>query len=231
MPAKVLIVEDEDALVTLLTYNLESEGYAVVAARSGSEALVVVAEEQPDLVILDWMLPGLTGIEICRQIRARPKTKALPIIMLTARGEEGDRVRGLATGADDYVVKPFSVSELVARVHALLRRAAPERIADVLEANGLKMDRSAHRVTRYGRDVNLGPTEYRLLELFLENVGRVLSRTQLLDGAWGRTAEVDERTVDVHVGRLRKSIVRGNEPDPIRTVRGAGYTLDDARTA
>ena len=227
MPAKVLIVEDEEALVTLLTYNLEAEGYQVVTSRTGAEALVVVAEENPDLVVLDWMLPGLAGIEICRQIRAKPKTKSLPVIMLTARGEEGDRIRGLATGADDYVVKPFSVSELVARIRALLRRSAPERIADILEANGLRMDRAAHRVTRYGRDVNLGPTEYRLLELFLENVGRVLSRSQLLDGAWGRTADVDERTVDVHVGRLRKSIVRGNEPDPIRTVRGAGYTFDD----
>lgn len=226
MPAKVLIVEDEDALVTLLSYNLEAGGYNVAVTRSGSDALMVIDEENPDLVILDWMLPGVTGIEICRQIRGRTKTKALPIIMLTARGEEGDRIRGLATGADDYVVKPFSVTELMARVKALLRRSSPKRIADVLEGNGLKLDRSAHRATRFGREVNLGPTEYRILELFMESAGRVLSRSQLLDNVWGRTAEIDERTVDVHVGRLRKSIVRGNESDPIRTVRGAGYVFD-----
>lgn len=228
MPAKVLIVEDEDSLVTLLSYNLQSEGYTVVHTPSGTDAMMMMHEERPDIVILDWMLPGLAGIEICRQIRARPETKALPVIMLTARGEEGDRIRGLQTGADDYVVKPFSVSELVARVKALLRRASPERIADVLEGNGLKLDRIAHRVTRFGREVNVGPTEYRLLEQFMENMGRVLSRSQLLDGTWGRDSDVDERTVDVHVGRLRKAIVRGSEIDPIRTVRGAGYVFDNA---
>ncbi len=228
MPAKVLIVEDEDSLVTLLSYNLQSEGYTVVHTPSGTDAMMMMQEERPDIVILDWMLPGLAGIEICRQIRARPETKALPVIMLTARGEEGDRIRGLQTGADDYVVKPFSVSELVARVKALLRRASPERIADVLEGNGIKLDRVAHRVTRFGREVNVGPTEYRLLEQFMENIGRVLSRSQLLDGTWGRDSEVDERTVDVHVGRLRKAIVRGAETDPIRTVRGAGYVFDDS---
>ena len=226
MPAKVLIVEDEEAIVTLLTYNLEAAGFDVAVTKSGADALVVIEEENPDLVILDWMLPGLAGIEVCRQIRVRQKTKALPVIMLTARGEEGDRIRGLSVGADDYVVKPFSVTELMARVKALLRRSSPERIADQLEGNGLRIDRTAHRVTRYGREINLGPTEYRLLELFMENPGRVLSRSQLLDGVWGRTSEVDERTVDVHVGRLRKSIVRGNEPDPVRTVRGAGYVFD-----
>lgn len=226
MAAKIMIVEDEDALVTLLTYNLEQQGFDVVCTKTGSEALLLAEEEGPDLIILDWMLPGLTGIEICRQIRARPKTKSIPVIMLTARGEEADRVRGLSTGADDYIVKPFSVAELMARVTALLRRIAPGRVADVLEGNGVKMDRVAHRVTRFGREINVGPTEYRLLELFLENVGRVLSRAQLLDGAWGRAAEVDERTVDVHVGRLRKAIIRGNDPDPIRTVRGAGYVFD-----
>jgi two-component system phosphate regulon response regulator PhoB len=230
MPPKVLIVEDEDSLVTLLSYNLQAEGYTVVHAPTGGDAMIVVKEERPDIVILDWMLPGLSGIEICRQIRARSETKALPIIMLTARGEEGDRVRGLQTGADDYVVKPFSVSELVARVKALLRRSSPERIADVLEGNGIKLDRAAHRVTRFGREVNIGPTEYKLLEQFMENMGRVLSRSQLLDGTWGRDDEVDERTVDVHVGRLRKSIVRGSEADPIRTVRGAGYVFDDKPT-
>ncbi len=227
MPAKVLIVEDEDSLVTLLSYNLQSEGYTVVHTPSGTDAMMMMQEERPDIVILDWMLPGLAGIEICRQIRARPETKALPVIMLTARGEEGDRIRGLQTGADDYVVKPFSVSELVARVKALLRRASPERIADVLEGNGIKLDRIAHRVTRFGREINVGPTEYRLLEQFMENMGRVLSRSQLLDGTWGRDSDVDERTVDVHVGRLRKAIVRGSEVDPIRTVRGAGYVFDD----
>ncbi|HEX5666601.1 MAG: phosphate regulon transcriptional regulator PhoB [Hyphomicrobium sp.] len=228
MPAKVLIVEDEDSLVTLLSYNLQSEGYTVVHTPSGTDAVMMMQEERPDIVILDWMLPGLAGIEICRQIRARPDTKGLPVIMLTARGEEGDRIRGLQTGADDYVVKPFSVSELVARVKALLRRASPERIADILEGNGIKLDRVAHRVTRFGREVNVGPTEYRLLEQFMENIGRVLSRSQLLDGTWGRDSEVDERTVDVHVGRLRKAIVRGAETDPIRTVRGAGYVFDDS---
>lgn len=228
MPAKVLIVEDEDSLVTLLSYNLQSEGYTVVHTPSGTDAVMMMQEERPDIVILDWMLPGLAGIEICRQIRARPDTKGLPVIMLTARGEEGDRIRGLQTGADDYVVKPFSVSELVARVKALLRRASPERIADILEGNGIKLDRVAHRVTRFGREVNVGPTEYRLLEQFMENIGRVLSRSQLLDGTWGRDSEVDERTVDVHVGRLRKAIVRGAETDPIRTVRGAGYVFDNS---
>jgi two-component system, OmpR family, phosphate regulon response regulator PhoB len=226
MPAKVLIVEDEESLVTLLTYNLQVEGYTVVQTASGSDAMMLIQEERPDLVILDWMLPGVAGIEICRQIRARSETRGLPVIMLTARGEEGDRIRGLQTGADDYVVKPFSVSELVARVKALLRRGSPERIADVLMGNGIKLDRVAHRVTRFGREVNVGPTEYRLLEQFMENTGRVLSRSQLLDGTWGRDSDVDERTVDVHVGRLRKAIVRGMEQDPIRTVRGAGYVFD-----
>ncbi len=226
MPAKIAVIEDEDAIVTLLTYNLERAGYVVVSTKSGSEALFLIEEHQPDLVILDWMLPGLAGIEICRQIRTRARTKSLPVIMLTARGEEGDRIRGLTVGADDYVTKPFSVTELLARVKGLLRRMSPERVSDILEGNGLAIDRAAHRVTRAGRDLNLGPTEYRLLELFMENAGRVLSRSQLLDGVWGNSSEVDERTVDVHVGRLRKAIVRGSEPDPIRTVRGAGYVFD-----
>lgn len=225
--AKILIVEDEDPLVTLLTYNLEAEGYEVAATKSGDDAIVSVKDEQPDLVILDWMLPGLSGIEICRQIRSSTVTKALPVIMLTARGEEGDRLRGLATGADDYIVKPFSVAELLARVKALLRRSSPEKAADVLERSGINLDRQAHRVTRGSREINLGPTEYRLLEFFMQRAGRVLSRSQLLDNVWGRTSEVDERTVDVHVGRLRKAIVRGNEIDPIRTVRGSGYIFDE----
>ncbi len=226
MPAKVVIVEDEDPIITLLTYNLERAGFAVVSTKSGSEAALLIEEQQPDLVILDWMLPGLAGIEVCRQIRSRPQTKSVPIIMLTARGEEGDKVRGLSVGADDYVVKPFSVTELMARVKSLLRRSSPERIAETLDGNGILMDRAAHRVSRFGRPLVLGPTEYRLLELFMENAGRVLSRSQLLDGVWGNTSEVDERTVDVHVGRLRKAVVRGNEHDPIRTVRGAGYVFD-----
>jgi two-component system, OmpR family, phosphate regulon response regulator PhoB len=227
MTAKVLIVEDEDAIVTLLTYNLEAAGYGVATSKSGDDAVHAVRDERPDLVILDWMLPGLSGIEICRQIRASLDTRALPIIMLTARGEEADRLRGLQTGADDYMVKPFSVAELLARVQALLRRATPEKTADVLERGGIALDRQAHRVTRGLRTINVGPTEYRLLEFFMERAGRVLSREQLLDSVWGRSAEIDERTVDVHVGRLRKAIVRGNEPDPIRTVRGAGYIFDE----
>lgn len=227
MLAKIMIVEDEDPLVTLLTYNLEAEGFAVVAAKSGDDALVVMEEERPDLIILDWMLPGLSGIEICRQIRAGTTTRALPIIMLTARGEETDRLRGLSTGADDYIVKPFSVAELMARVKALLRRAAPEKTADILERSGIVLDRQAHRVSRGPREIALGPTEYRLLEFFMQRAGRVLSRSQLLDNVWGRTSEVDERTVDVHVGRLRKAIVRGAEVDPIRTVRGSGYIFDE----
>lgn len=224
---KIMIVEDEAALVTLLTYNFESEGYQAVVAKSGDEAMLLIKEERPDLVVLDWMLPGLAGIEVCRQIRASPDTKALPVIMLTARGEEADRLRGLTTGADDYMVKPFSVAELMARVKALLRRASPDSTADVLSRAGIMLDRNAHRVTRGPREVQLGPTEYRLLEFFMQRTGRVLSRSQLLDNVWGRDAEVDERTVDVHVGRLRKAIVRGDEADPIRTVRGAGYVFDD----
>ncbi len=227
MPAKILIIEDEEALVTLLAYNLEANGYEVASTRSGEDAIVTVKDEHPDLIILDWMLPGMSGIEICRQVRASADTRALPIIMLTARGEEGDRLRGLATGADDYVVKPFSVAELLARVKALLRRASPEKTADVLERGGILLDRQAHRVKRGAREINLGPTEYRLLECFMQSAGRVLSRAQLLDNVWGRTADVDERTVDVHVGRLRKAIVRSSEPDPIRTVRGAGYIFDE----
>jgi len=173
------------------------------------------------------MLPGLSGIELCRRLRAQPETRQLPIIMLTARGEESERIRGLATGADDYIVKPFSVPELVARVSALLRRAAPERIADVLSFGEVAIDREKKRVSRAGRTVDLGPTEYRLLEFLMERPGRVFSREQLLDGVWGSDVYIDERTVDVHVGRLRKSLNRGDEPDPIRTVRGSGYALND----
>jgi two-component system, OmpR family, phosphate regulon response regulator PhoB len=227
MSPRILIVEDEEALTLLLRYNLEAEGYEVETVARGDEADLILKEHVPDLVILDWMLPGLSGIELCRRLRAQPQTKQLPIIMLTARGEESERVRGLATGADDYVVKPFSVPELNARVRALLRRALPERLADVLSFGDLEVDREKRRVSRAGRPVELGPTEYRLLEFLMERPGRVFSREQLLDGVWGSEIYIDERTVDVHVGRLRKALNRGQETDPIRTVRGAGYALDD----
>jgi len=227
MKAAILIVEDEEALTEVLRYNLEADGYEVATVARGDEADLLLKEKSPDLVILDWMLPGLSGIELCRRLRARPETKQLPIIMLTARGEESERVRGLATGADDYIVKPFSVPELSARVRALLRRALPERVADVLAFGDLEVDREKKRVSRAGRAIDLGPTEYRLLEFLMERPGRVFSREQLLDGVWGSEIYIDERTVDVHVGRLRKALNRGHAVDPIRTVRGAGYSLDD----
>jgi two-component system, OmpR family, phosphate regulon response regulator PhoB len=227
MKANILIIEDEEALSLLLRYNLEAEGYAVETVVRGDEADLLLKEHAPDLVILDWMLPGLSGIELCRRLRARAETKRLPIIMLTARGEESERVRGLATGADDYIVKPFSVPELSARVRALLRRALPERVADVLSFGDLEVDREKRRVSRAGRAIDLGPTEYRLLEFLMERPGRVFSREQLLNGVWGSQIYIDERTVDVHVGRLRKALNRGHATDPIRTVRGAGYALDD----
>jgi two-component system phosphate regulon response regulator PhoB len=224
---RILIVEDEEALTLLLRYNLEAAGYDVDTVARGDEADVRFKERPPDLVVLDWMLPGLSGIELCRRLRARPDTRQLPIIMLTARGEESERVRGLSTGADDYIVKPFSVPELLARVAALLRRSSPERIADVLAFGELELDREKKRVSRSGRAIDLGPTEFRLLEFLMERPGRVFSREQLLDGVWGRDVYIDERTVDVHVGRLRKALNRGYANDPIRTVRGAGYALDD----
>ena len=224
---RILVVEDEAALSLLLTYNLESEGYAVARAERGDDAEVMLAELAPDLVILDWMLPGVSGFELCRRMRARDATRDLPVIMLTARGEESERVRGLSIGADVYVVKPFSVPELMARVRSLLRRARPERIAGRLQAGELMLDRTARRVRRGERDIHLGPTEFRLLEHLMEKPGRVFSRAQLLDSVWGDAAEIDERTVDVHVGRLRKAIVRGRERDPLRTVRGAGYSFDE----
>jgi two-component system phosphate regulon response regulator PhoB len=227
MNPRILIVEDEEALTLLLRYNLEAAGYDVETVARGDEADVRLREGNPDLVILDWMLPGLSGIELCRRLRARPDTRQLPIIMLTARGEESERIRGLTTGADDYVVKPFSVPELVARVSALLRRASPERVADVLSFGDIEIDREKKRVSRSGRAVDLGPTEYRLLEFFMERPGRVFTREQLLDGVWGSDIYIDERTVDVHVGRLRKALNLGHASDPIRTVRGAGYALDD----
>jgi two-component system phosphate regulon response regulator PhoB len=230
MPAKIIFVEDEFSLAELLKYNLLSEGYEVVHASDGEEAELLLSEEDFDLAILDWMLPKVSGIELCRRLRNRSETQSLPIILLTARGEEADRVRGLTTGADDYITKPFSVQELMARIKALLRRSVPERVSDVLVSGEITMDRSAHKVMRGAREVRLGPTEYKLLEVFLESQKRVLSRGQLLDRVWGQSAEIDERTVDVHIGRLRKSLVRGNDSDPIRTVRGAGYVFDGRET-
>ena len=222
----ILVVEDEIALAELIRYNLEAEGFRTTVAPDGEEAEVLVAEDIFDLIVLDWMLPGISGLELCRRLRRGEATRALPVLMLTARGEEGDRIRGLATGADDYVVKPFSVPEMMARVKALLRRAAPQRVTDTLQRGDVVLDRAAHRVMRRTREVRLGPTEFKLLEFFMENAGRVLSRQQLLDGVWGRDAFIDGRTVDVHVGRLRKALIRGADSDPIRTVRGAGYVFD-----
>jgi two-component system, OmpR family, phosphate regulon response regulator PhoB len=227
MNAKVLIVEDEEPLALLLQYNLEAEGFRVTLSNRGDDAEVAISEDPPDLVILDWMLPGLSGIELCRRLRSGKTSRSIPILMLTARGEEQDRIRGLTTGADDYVVKPFSVPELMARVRAILRRANPERLAQTLEVEDIELDRESYRVTRGGREVRLGPTEFKLLEFMMESPGRVFTRTQLLDGVWGRDVYVDERTVDVHIGRLRKAINRGREKDPIRTVRGAGYALGE----
>jgi two-component system, OmpR family, phosphate regulon response regulator PhoB len=224
---RILVVEDESSLALLLVYNLEAEGFIVEHVDRGDEAELRLAEAPPDLVILDWMLPGVSGLEICRRLRARDDTRDMPIIMLTARGEESERVRGLSVGADDYVVKPFSTPELMARVHALLRRARPERVASRLTAGDIDLDRETRRVKRGGREIHLGPTEFRLLEYFMEKPGRVFTRAQLLDSVWGMSAEIDERTVDVHVGRLRKALIRSREKDPIRTVRGAGYSFDE----
>ncbi|MFE1602715.1 phosphate regulon transcriptional regulator PhoB [Methylobacterium sp. ID0610] len=227
MSTRILIVEDEEPLTLLLRYNLEAEGFEVDSVMRGDEADIRLREQIPDLVLLDWMVPGLSGIELCRRIRARRETERLPIIMLTARGEEGDRVRGLATGADDYIVKPFSVPELLARVRALLRRAKPAHVAHLLVAGDIELDRVSHRVRREGRELHLGPTEFKLLEFLMQSPGRVFSREQLLDGVWGHDVYIDERTVDVHIGRLRKAINRPRRPDPIRTVRGSGYSFDE----
>jgi two-component system phosphate regulon response regulator PhoB len=224
----ILIVEDEAALVTMLRYNLEREGFAVCAASDGEEALVQIAERKPDVVLLDWMLPLVSGIEVCRQIRRAPASRSLPIVMLTARGEEGDRVRGLNSGADDYVVKPFSPAELIARLRAVMRRAQPTSAEEVLRFADLAVDLVAHRVTRDGRPIHLGPTEFRLLRFLMQHPGRVFSREQLLDQVWGHDVYVEARTVDVHIRRLRKAINVGGVTDLVRTVRGAGYALDDA---
>ncbi|MEL6551274.1 MAG: phosphate regulon transcriptional regulator PhoB [Pseudomonadota bacterium] len=221
----VLLVEDEPAQRAVLSYNLESEGYRVIEAENGEEALLLVDEDKPDVVVLDWMLPNVSGIEVCRQLKMRKETRALPIIMLSARTEEVDKIRGLETGADDYVTKPYSVLELMARVKAQLRRARPGATGERLHFEDITLDTEHHRVSRAGRDVKLGPTEFRLLTTFMEKPGRVWSREQLLDRVWGREIYVDTRTVDVHIGRLRKALCKDGGDDPVRTVRGAGYAL------
>lgn len=226
MTPHILVVEDEAALVELLRYNLEEEGFRVSDAADGEAALAAVAEDKPDLIVLDLMLPLVSGLEICRQLRRRPETRGLPIIMLTARGEESDRIRGLDSGADDYVTKPFSPSELVARVRAVLRRARPALAQDSLGYGELVMDLATRRVTREGRAIHLSPTEFRLLQHFMEHPGRVFSREQLLDAVWGLDAEVEPRTVDAHIRRLRKALNDGGKADLIRTERAAGYALD-----
>lgn len=226
MNPHVLVVEDEDALATLLQYNLEKEGYQVSAAADGEEALIQAEENTPDLVLVDWMLPKVSGIEVCRRLRSRQETANVPIIMLTARGEETDRVRGLDTGADDYIVKPFSMTELFARIRAVLRRIRPGLAEDIIKAGDITMDRVAHRVKRAEREIHLGPTEFRLLDYLMQHPGRVFSREQLLDAVWGADVYVEARTVDVHVGRLRKALNNKDERDPIRTVRSAGYSFD-----
>lgn len=222
---KVLLVDDEPAQREVIAYNLKAEGFDVVEAGDGEEALLLVNEEAPDIIILDWMMPRLSGIEVCRRLKMRAETQKLPVIMLSARGEEVDRVRGLETGADDYVIKPFSVLELVARVRVQLRRVRPSSLGEVLSWGDIRVDTETFRVHRGDQIVRLGPTEFRLLSTLIEKPGRVLSREQLLDRVWGRDIYVDTRTVDVHVGRLRKALCQFGHEDPIRTVRGAGYAL------
>jgi two-component system phosphate regulon response regulator PhoB len=222
---RVLVVEDEPAQREVLAYNLEAEGFKVARAETGDEALLLVEEETPDLIVLDWMLPGVSGIEVCRRVKSKTETRGIPIIMLSARSEEVDRVRGLETGADDYVIKPYSVVELMARVRSQLRRTRPTTVGQRLEFQDIVLDSETHRVTRGEAHLKLGPTEFRLLSTFMEKPGRVWSREQLLDRVWGRDIYVDTRTVDVHIGRLRKALTVQGHDDPIRTVRGAGYAL------
>lgn len=221
----ILVVDDEESLREMLIYNLESEGYRTTSAENGEAGLLAVAEDPPDVIILDWMMPRLSGIEVCRQLKIRPDTRAIPVILLSARSEDVDKVRGLETGADDYVVKPYSVSELMARVRAQLRRVRPTTVGQMLQFEDIVLDAETHKVTRNDAAVRLGPTEFRLLATFMEKPGRVWSRDQLLDRVWGRDVYVDTRTVDVHVGRLRKALAEHGESDPLRTVRGAGYAL------
>ena len=222
----ILVVEDEVPLLTLLRYNLEKQGFKVDEAGDGEEALLRVAEGRPDLVLLDWMLPAISGIEVCRQLRRRPGTRDLPIIMVTARTEDQDAVRALDTGADDYISKPFAMDSLMARIRALLRRSGAVATRGVLSWRDLVLDQDAHRVSRAGRPLHLGPTEYRLLEFLMQHPGRVFSREQVLDAVWGRDIHVEPRTVDVHIRRLRKAVNGPGEEDVIRTVRSAGYALD-----
>jgi two-component system phosphate regulon response regulator PhoB len=226
MTPYILVVEDEDALAALLQYNLDKEGYRVAIATDGEEALMQIDEQMPDLVVLDWMLPKVSGVEVCRRLRARAETRSLPVIMLTARGEETDRIRGLDTGADDYVVKPFSMSELAARIRAVLRRIRPGLAEDRLHHGDIVVDRVAHRVRRADKEIHLGPTEFRLLDYLMQHPGRVFSREQLLNAVWGSDVYVEARTVDVHIGRLRKALNQSVDDDPIRTVRSAGYSLE-----
>ena len=226
MKPSILLVEDEVPLVTMLTYNLEKAGFEVRSALDGEEAMLMLAERQPDLVVLDWMIPKISGLEVCRQIRRGKATQRMPVIMLTARSEEDDRLRGLETGADDYVTKPFSPQELIARIRAVLRRARPATGVDELSFADVRMDLAAHRVTRADREIHLGPTEFRLLRHFMENPGRVYSREQILDAVWGQDSYIEPRTVDVHIRRLRKAINGEGLADLIRTVRAAGYALD-----
>jgi two-component system phosphate regulon response regulator PhoB len=221
----VLLVEDEPAQREVLSYNLEAEGFRVVQAVDGEEAMMMVDEAMPDIIVLDWMLPNVSGIEVCRRLKMNPETRGVAIIMLSARAEEVDRVRGLETGADDYVIKPYSVVELMARVRAQLRRTRPSTVGLVLEFADIRLDTETHRVFRADKVLKLGPTEFRLLTTFMEKPGRVWSREQLLDRVWGRDIYVDTRTVDVHIGRLRKALMQHGGDDPLRTVRGAGYAL------
>jgi len=222
----VLVVDDEPAQRALLSYNLEAAGFRVATAGDGEEAMLVIAEEAPDVILLDWMLPRLSGIEVCRQIKARPEARDTAVIMVSARSEEGDRIRGLETGADDYITKPYSINELLARVRANLRRVRPAQSGRVLDVGGVRLDPEAHRVHRNGQELHLGPTEFRLLAALMEKAGRVWSREALLDRVWGRDIYVDTRTVDVHIGRLRKALCAHGGDDPIRTVRGAGYAME-----
>jgi two-component system phosphate regulon response regulator PhoB len=221
----ILIIEDEPAQREVLSYNLNAEGYRVTLAENGEQGLLMVEEDTPDVIVLDWMLPHVSGIEICRQLKTRGDTRLIPIIMLSARSEEVDKVRGLETGADDYVVKPYAVVELMARVRTQLRRVRPSKVGQVLKFDDITLNSETHRVTRDDILLKLGPTEFRLLATFMEKPGRVLSRDQLLDQVWGRDVYVDTRTVDVHVGRLRKMLTQHGGDDPLRTVRGAGYAL------
>ncbi|WP_298935472.1 phosphate regulon transcriptional regulator PhoB [uncultured Ruegeria sp.] len=221
----VLVVEDELAQREVLAYNLEAEGFRVSKAASGDEAMLLVDEESPDIIVLDWMMPNLSGIEVCRRLKTRPDTRSIPIIMLSARSEEVDKVRGLETGADDYVVKPYSIVELMARVRTQLRRVRPATVGIRLEFDDIVLDSETHKVSRGSMPLKLGPTEFRLLSTFMEKPGRVWSREQLLDRVWGRDIYVDTRTVDVHIGRLRKALTQHGGEDPVRTVRGAGYAL------